>query len=205
MRPSTPAISLCPPPSLPHELRVNRHLAGWRSAFSSMLAITLGVGILFGCRSKDTGEAARAQASASAAPEPLDRLAPGELEATDAELFGLPIPRGMTVQGKFFEFGIAAGRLAPEEVVHYVRSQVEADRVELAAARTIFPAVRIKKAPPDRIFRIEVVRDGSSTRLLVRDITPRPELKVEPVNAEAAWRRAGYTRDGKPLNLKALE
>lgn len=168
-------------------------------------ACALGALLAFGCRNTDSTQSSKAVASASAAPKPIDRLAPGELEASEANLFGLPVPRGMTVQGKFREFAIATGPLPPQALVQFVRNQVEVERVELGSARTLFPVARIKKAPSDRTFRIEVVSDGPATRLLVRDITPQAPLKIEGLNAEALWRRAGYTRDGKPLNPKALE
>lgn len=165
----------------------------------------LGAACALGCRKSEPPESSSPAASASTSAKPVDRLAPGELEPGEGDLFGLPIPRGMTIQGKFREFAIATGRVRPEAVANYVRDHVVVERVEIGAARTVFPAARIKGAPADRTYRLEVVTDGPATRLIVRDVTPAPPVHMEGLSTEELWRRAGYTRDGKPLNPKALE
>jgi len=170
----------------------------------AVLLVALGA-----CRSKDAPSAAPAPSAAAAAAaavkKPVDRLAPGELAPGDSSLFGLPLPRGMVVEGKFKDFAVANGRLSAEAVANYVRDHVLAEHVEIGAARTVFPSVRIKQGAPDRAYRVEVLQDGLTTRVVVRDITPRPAPKVDGVSAEELWRRAGFSRDGKPLNPKALE
>jgi hypothetical protein len=158
-----------------------------------------------GCK-KEVSDARRPAASASAKPGvPLDRLAPGELEPGQEALFGLSLPRGMLVQGKFKDSGLAAGPMSPESVASYVRDRVEVAHVELGESRTIFPAARIKGAAADRSYRIEVSREGVLTRLLIEDVTAPPNFEIQPLNRAEAMRRAGFTPDGKPLDLKALE
>lgn len=167
---------------------------------------TLLVAALLGaCRSEPTPAPPKADPSAKP-PKPVDRLAPDELPPGEQALFGLVIPRAMKVQGKLGETGLAWGDLPAEEVANYVRSRVEAERVEIGAARTIFPAARIKGGADDRTFRIEVVRESVGTRLIVQDLTPIPVAPPVPGLTDAErWRRAGFSPDGKPLNMKDLE
>jgi hypothetical protein len=160
--------------------------------------------LLGACRNEPAPS--QAKPASSAKPRTVDRLAPGELPPGEQALFGLVIPKGMKVQGQFSETGLAWGEVPAEDVANYVRSRVEVERVEIGAARTIFPAVRIKDGASDHTFRIEVVRESVGTRLIVQDLTPPPAPPPEPGLSEAErWRRAGFTPDGKPINLKALE
>lgn len=170
-----------------------------RSTLIAALVVSAGA-----CRSKDAPGTAPA-ASASSANKPVDRLGPGELAPGDVDLYGLGLPRGMYIDGKFREFGVALGRLPADGVANYVRDQVVAEHVEIGAARTVFPNARIKKGAPDRAYRVEVLQDGLMTRVVVRDITPPPPVKVDGASPEELWRRAGFSRDGKPLDPKALE
>ena len=75
--------------------------------------------------------------------------------------------------------------------------------VSIGAARTVFPQARIKKGPPDRFFRIEVIAGNKITELVVQDVTPRPQPK-EDLSDEERWRRAGRRPDGKPLDVTEL-
>lgn len=136
---------------------------------------------------------------------PLDRLARGELPPGQEALFGLVIPRGMTVQGQFKDSALAFGAIDSEAVANYVRDRVSVSHVEVGAARTIFPAARIKEGPAGRVFRIEVIGEGAGTRLLVEDVTPPPPPPVENISDAERWRRAGFTSDGKPINMNALK
>jgi hypothetical protein len=161
--------------------------------------------LLAGCRSEPAPTQAKLAPSAKAR-APVDRLGHGELPPGEQAIFGLILPKGMKVQGQLKETGLAWGQMAAEEVANYVRERVEVERVEIGAARTIFPAVRIKDGPADHTFRIEVVRESGGTRLIVRDLNPAPEPEPTPGLTDAErWRRAGFTPDGKPLNMKALE
>jgi hypothetical protein len=111
----------------------------------------------------------------------------------------------MQVQGKFKSSGLAVGRMSPESVANYVRERVLVQNVEVGAARTVFPAASIKGGPEGRLFRIEVLREGVLTRLVLSDITPPSEVKLAPMNRADAMRRAGFSPDGTPLDLKKLE
>jgi hypothetical protein len=150
-----------------------------------------------GCE-PDTG----AEAAPGAPPEPsakpgvpVDRLAPGELAEGKETVFGMPVPRGMKIDRQFVGSAYLVGAVPPEHVANYVRERVEADRVEIGAARTVFPSVRIKGDAARRTYRIEVVADGRATKLVLTDIT-RPQAEKGLTEAER-WRRAGFTPDGK--------
>jgi hypothetical protein len=138
---------------------------------------------------------------------PIDRLAPGELAPGEEALFGLVLPKGMKVQGRFDTTGLAWGELSAEDVANYVRTHVEVERVEIGAAGTIFPNVVIKGRPPEHSFRIEVMREAAGTRLILRDVTPEPPAPppTPGLTDEERWRRAGFSPNGKPLDMKALE
>jgi hypothetical protein len=109
----------------------------------------------------------------------------------------------MRLERRFDDSAHAAGPVSPESVANYVRERVEATHVEIGAARTVFPKVRIKGGAPDKVYRIEVVANGPTTLLVVRDVTPPP---VEPgLSVEERWRRAGMTPQGKPIDPKKME
>ena len=158
-----------------------------------------------GCRCSRSGEGAsgtQATASASARP-PVDRLARGELAEGPTSAFGLAFPRAMRLERRFLDSAHAAGPVPPEAVANYVRRRVEASHVEIGAARTVFPRVRIKGGAPDKLYRIEVVADGANTLLVLRDVTPPP---LEPgLSVEERWKRAGMTPQGKPLESTKME
>jgi hypothetical protein len=141
--------------------------------------------------------------SASVAPPPSDRLAPGELSPGDGNVFGLPVPRAMQVALRAPDSALVVGEVEPEALRKYVKDRVVVGFVEVRPDRTVFPTARIKDGPADRVFDIEIGRDQKLTKLHIRDttpVTPPPGLS----DAER-WRRAGFTPDGKPLNLKQLE
>lgn len=156
------------------------------------------------CKHSSAPKVEKPAPSASVA-RPVDHLAPGELPPGRDALFGLVIPRGMTVQGQFKDSALAFGALDSEAVANYVRDRVNVSHVEIGAARTIFPAAHIKDGPDGRIFRIEVIGEGGGTRLMVEDVTPPPPAPRENISDEERWRRAGFTRDGKPTNMNALK
>jgi hypothetical protein len=133
----------------------------------------------------------------------VDRLAAGELAPGRTEIWGFVAPEAMQLDQQFPAQAFLSGNVSPEALANYVRTRVEAERVEIGAARTVFPAVRIKGGTPGRVYRMQVLGDGPRSRLVIEDITPPP---VEPgLTDEERWRRAGLTPDGKPLDPKKVE
>jgi hypothetical protein len=135
---------------------------------------------------------------------PLDHLAPDELAPSNVEVYGFAIPRGMEVESRLNDRTYVRGHVSPEALANYVREQVSVSHVEIGAARTVFPMARIKRGPADRVYTIEVLPDGSYTRLVLKDTTPPPPPPPNLTDAER-WRAAGMTPDGRPLDLKSLE
>ena len=132
--------------------------------------------------------------------KPADRLAPGELAPGTVEVWGFRAPKQMRLDRRFPDAAHFVGAVPAEALANYVRERVEAERVEVGAARTVFPKVRIKGGNPNRVYQFDIVKDGASSKLVLRDITPPP---VEPgLSDEERWRRAGMTPDGKPLDPK---
>jgi hypothetical protein len=135
---------------------------------------------------------------------PLDHLAQGELAPSKVEVYGFAIPRGMVVESRLDDRTYVRGHVSPEALANYVREQVSVSHVEIGAARTVFPMARIKRGPADRVYTIEVLPDGSYTRLVLKDTTPPPPPPPH-LTDEERWRAAGLGPDGRPLDLKQLE
>ncbi len=184
-------------------MKSSHERAGWSCSCAVCLLLLAPSACRKATREQALPSAAVSVAASSAAP--VDRLAPSELAPGDMALFGLVLPEGMQVQGQFIDSGFAFGALNAEAVANYVRTRVDVARVEIGAARTIFPAARIQGGAPDRVYRIEVVHEGPATRIVMQDTTPAPPKHLEPMSDEERWRRAGFSPNGKPLNPKALE
>ena len=155
----------------------------------------------------DTGERTPSEVTGGpkqpAQPHPVDRLAPGELGASSRMVFGFPIPQGLRVDAEFHDAVHLSGKVALEALARYVRDRVVVSHVEVMGARWVFPNARIKGGDPQRVYRLDLVRDGGLTRLVIRDKTPPPT--VQGISEAERWKRAGLTPDGKPLNLTDFE
>ncbi|HEX2674774.1 MAG TPA: hypothetical protein VHM25_28055, partial [Polyangiaceae bacterium] len=120
--------------------------------------------------------------------KPIDRLAPDELAAGNAQVFGFVVPREMQVEHRYKEATHLVGPVKPDALANYVRERVVVSHVEIGAGRTIFPDARIKDGAPDRVYELDVIPEPGITRLIIRDTT-RP--KVEPGLTDAErWRQA---------------
>lgn len=170
---------------------------------SEPLAFLLGALLVLGCRKESAAPTPVAAPSASAAPDPklVDRLTPGELEASTSQVFGFEVPRSMDVKGAFLEVAYLEGPVTPEALANYVRERVEVDRVEIGAASTVFPRAHIKRGAPEKIYDLVVSPGaGTLTKLEIRDVTPLPPNPPEMTPADR-WRQAGRKPDGTPLDL----
>ncbi len=161
-----------------------------------MILCLLALGALgaLGCESEQIMPPGTLAAPASAK-KPIDRLASGELAPGRAEAFGLLLPRDLQVDARFPDAVHASGAVAPEALANYIRQRVDVARVEIGAARTVFPRTRIKGGKAERVYRIEVIGDGPRSRLLIRDITPPPT--VQGISEQERWRRAGMSPSGE--------
>ena len=140
---------------------------------------------------------------AGSAPTPVDRLAPDELAAGSADVWGFPVPREMHVEHRFPELAYLAGPVRPDALANYVRDHVVVAHVEIGAGRTIFPNARIKGGAPDRVYELDVIPEPGSTRLVIHDLTP-PKIVPGLTDAQR-WQQAGLTPQGRPLDMKKFE
>ncbi|HYP98118.1 MAG TPA: hypothetical protein VER96_05560 [Polyangiaceae bacterium] len=155
------------------------------------------------CHAKSEAASKPAASSSGTVSKPVDRLAPDELAAGNAEVFGFVVPREMHVEQRYKEATHLLGPVKPDALANYVRERVVVSHVEIGAARTIFPDARIKAGAPDRVYELDVIPEPGNTRLVIRDTTPP---KVEPgLTDEERWRKAGLTPQGRPLDPKAFE
>jgi hypothetical protein len=135
--------------------------------------------------------------------KPIDRLAPDELAAGNADVWGFAVPREMQVEHRYKDVTHLIGPVKPDAVANYVRERVIVSHVEMGAGRTIFPDARIKAGRADRVYELDVIPEPGITRLIIRDTTPP---KIEPGLSDAErWRQAGLTPEGRPLDPKAFE
>jgi hypothetical protein len=167
------------------------HRVAWLS--SAVVAALLGA-----CSEKPKPVPAPPPPAASLA---VDRLLPGELTEGHERALGLAIPREMQLERAFNDSAQARGPVDLEPLANYVRRRVDAATVEIGAARTMFPRAHIKGTPDAKLVRIEVVRESTTTLLVVTDISPPP---VEPGLSDAErWKKAGVM-PGKPFDPNAL-
>ena len=139
----------------------------------------------------------------ASASKPIDRLAPDELAAGNADVWGFVVPREMQVEHRYQGITHLIGPVKPDALSNYVRERVVVSHVEIGAGRTIFPDARIKAGAADRVYELDVIPEPGITRLIIRDMTP-PKIVPGLSDAER-WRRAGLTPEGRPLDPKAFE
>ena len=174
-----------------------------RSGAGAVTLLLLSIAQL-ACSKRETGELDLPSVQPSSSSKTsADRLTPGELPPGTEKAFGLILPRGLRVERAYKNAVHARGRLRAEEVANYIRKRVLTSHVEVGAARSVFPKVRIKAGDVSKLYRIEVTRQRAETLVVVKDVTP-PAVTKGLSDAER-WKRAGLTPDGKPLDLKKLE
>jgi len=156
-----------------------------------------------GCHKKSEVGPGSASEAKPGLKKPIDRLAPDELAAGNAEVWGFVVPREMQVEHRYKEATHLIGPVQPDALANYVRERVVVSHVEIGAARTIFPDARIKGGAADRVYELDVIPEPGITRLVIRDTTP-PKIVPGLTDAER-WRQAGLTPEGRPLDPKAFE
>jgi hypothetical protein len=159
------------------------------------------------CASCHSKAGSTPKGSASALPQgqakPLDRLAPDELAAGNAEVWGFAVPRDMQIEHRYVETAHLIGAVKPDALANYVRDRVVVSHVEIGAGRTVFPNAHIKGGAADRVYELDVVPEPGQTRLVIKDTTP---IKVVPGLSDAErWQQAGLTPQGRPLDPKKFE
>lgn len=162
--------------------------------------LVLAVAIVATCGTackKDDADVATTLAATGAADAraPRDHLADGELLEGTAKVFGLVLPRGVSIDSNLPPQVIASGDPKAADVANYVRSRVAMGTVTVGAASTMFIQVQVP-ANPGRLLsvRVEPRANGTGTLMTIRDITPPP---VDPnLTEEQRWKQVGILPGG---------
>lgn len=169
-----------------------------------LIAISAGFSAVLnlGCKEKSEAPPAPPQSTVPSAQTPADQLAPGELAQGKENAFGFALPRRMQIEARFGDAVFASGQIPPEQVANYVRKYTIADGIETGPAKTIFAKVTLKEAPATSL-RIEVIAQGSITKLVVRNETRAPAK--EGLSEEERWKELGLSPRGDVLDPTQLE
>lgn len=178
-----------------------------RLATSAGLVLAIAA-IAAGCRDEPAPPPPARELTARSEEAPVDHTLPGELAEGPDTAFGLRLPRGMTISAAFATAVFARGNLAPEHVANYVRQRVTSERVETGPSKTLFLRAKVSRtdlaaADLGRVLRIDVVRQGGLTELVVRDDTPAPMPQGK--SQDDILREYGLGPDGKLLDPTTLE
>jgi hypothetical protein len=155
-----------------------------------------------GCGRTDPNPKATAPETAAPTPTTPDRLPPGELLEGEARAFGLVLPRLMAVESATKRTVHARGRVRPETLANYLRARVSVQHVEMADKRLTFPKAQLRGDPNGTVLRLEVIDEGLSTHLIVRNLMGPP--LVPGLSNEQRWEQAGR-KPGGPLDPHQLE
>ncbi len=136
--------------------------------------------------------------------KPVDHLAPGELAEGTDKVFGLVLPKLMSLERKFDDVAFASGPVLPGAVTKYIEARVRDGTVKRVGETEVFDKVRL---PGEQtLLRVTVERptNGGGTRLEIRDVTPLPAVNVPP-DEESRWRAVGMKPNGEPLDRTKLK
>jgi hypothetical protein len=177
-----------------------------RSLPSSLAtAITIALLGIVACQHRDSTLAAKPGNSASASAPvqvPLDHLRPGELAESAQQVFGFPIPRGMSIERAFPDAAHLVGEVNVSELATYVSKHAQVGAPELTATLLRFDRARIPSQGEQRQYRFDISQHGRQVQLLVKDVTPAP---TQPgLTEEERWRQAGLKPNGAPLDIADL-
>ncbi|MFO0758809.1 MAG: hypothetical protein U0359_20120 [Byssovorax sp.] len=176
-----------------------------RRALRAAAALALLAAPLLGCKRRAAPERPPPAASAPApeeAPLPVDHALPNELAEGTDKAFGLPIPRRMTITGRYGDMVSASGDVPAEMVANYVRRRVIAAHVETGPSKTVFDRATTKERPGP-VIRIDVIARSGATDLYVRDETV-PEVH-DGLTPEERWKQNGLRPDGTLIDPGHLE
>lgn len=172
-----------------------------RSASAALLLTAL-LGI--GCGKKEQkAEAQPVDPQGAPTAKTPDRLPPGELLEGEVRAFGLPLPRQMTLESITKRTAHARGEVSAQLLGDYLRQRVHVHHVEMAERTLVFPKVQLRGDAQHTVLRLEVIDEGLTTHLIVRNLMGPP--LVEGLSDEEHWKRAGMTPDGKLIDPQKLQ
>jgi hypothetical protein len=138
------------------------------------------------------------------APVPTDRLAEGELVEGTTRVFGVLLPRDLSVTANFGDVAYARGTVAMRAVAGYLRDHTQGGSEHKEGNSVRFDQVTAigASAPPLQI-RVDALPSG--TQVVFHDQTP-PELPPDYAERDEAarWRSVGLTTSGKIIDWTHL-
>jgi len=184
-------------------------LAHVARAAALLLAAAAGL-TLEGCRQRRTPDdehalpppTARSLPSTTPSALPVDQALPGELAEGTDQAFGLLLPRGATVRGRFDDVVFARTGDPPDRVANYVRQHVDADKIETGPEKTLFFRATVKGVPGPHIS-VSVMVHAGFTEMEVRNVTLKPAR--QGLTPDERWRALGLNPDGSPLDPTTLQ
>ena len=96
----------------------------------------------------------------------------------------------------------ARGRVRPEALGDYLRARVLVQHVEMADKKLTFPKAQLRGDPSGTVLRLELIDEGLSTHLIVRNLMGPP--LVQGLSDEQRWEQAGR-KPGGQLDPHQLE
>jgi hypothetical protein len=136
------------------------------------------------------------------APAPVDHLAPGELVEGSDQAFGLTLPRDLRVEAAFSDVVYASASAAVHPIVAYMRARLREGTLREGDASATFEHVKVPGKPGLELF-VRVIRMPGTTRVEIRDTTPRPAPDLP--DEAARWRQVGLTPEGRLLDSTHLD
>ncbi len=152
------------------------------------------------CKKDDVEElpttASTAAPAVGDAQAPRDHLADGELLESTTRVFGLALPRGVTIDSNLPPQVIASGEPKAADVANYLRSRVAMGSVKVGAASTMFDHVQAPTNPGHELsIRVAPRPNGTGVMMTIRDVTPPV---IDPsLTEEQRWRQVGILPGGK--------
>ena len=133
-------------------------------------------------------------------PANTDRLAKGEKLPGRKLVFGLEVPRWLTVTLQHAQVAQLSGHRSLEEVTRYFQRYVSAAHIEATGRRVVFPKAFINALGSKRLFRIEIAEQDHFVNVRISEITP-PNV-TRGISEKERWKRAGRNSDGSLRNRK---
>lgn len=176
-----------------------------RASANAVGSIGLVLLALTACHRRNQDERQNTSASAAlvtSAPVPLDHLRPGELAESPQQVFGFPIPRGMSIDRVFPDAAHLFGEVNVGELAEYVRKHAQVSAPELVPPLLRFDHARIPGQGEQRQYRFDITQNGRRVQMVVKDVTPAPT--PPGLTEQERWKQAGLKPDGSPLNISDL-
>jgi hypothetical protein len=134
---------------------------------------------------------------------PVDHLGPNELIEGADRAFGVPLPRGLTVEQRYPDFVYATGPMTVHALVVYFRARLQGGSVRESETVATFDRVTVAGLPPNTDLSIHLAVTLNKT-VVEMSSTTHP-LAPDLPDVAARWRQVGLTPNGKVLDPTHLD